>query len=276
MNDHEDTMDLLTAASIDDDARRPARRGWLFASAGCVALGALVVAGSVLAASLSPAAPATGSIEPSPAVPPNVVPAPTEGTVVADQRAGIADLADAQAASELAVRTGVPERALRAYLGAALHVSADDPGCGLGWNTLAGIGAVESDHGTFGGSHVDGHGLTTPAIIGMTLDGGDTAAISDTDDGALDGDQVWDRAVGPMQFIPGTWAQWGADGNHDGVADPQNIDDSALAAARYLCAAGGDLTDPQGWITAIAAYNDAVEYNNLVADAATAYANASG
>ncbi len=39
-----------------------------------------------------------------------------------------------------------------------------------------------------------------------------TRLIGDTDGGALDGDPVVDRAVGPMQFIPSTWARWSRDG----------------------------------------------------------------
>ncbi len=46
---------------------------------------------------------------------------------------------------------------------------------------------------------------------------------------------TYDRAVGPMQFLPGTWGRWGSDGDRDGVSDPQDVDDAALAAARYLC-----------------------------------------
>ena len=38
--------------------------------------------------------------------------------------------------------------------------------------------------------------------------------------GRLDGDDTWDRAVGPMQFIPSTWAWSGRDGDGDGVAQP--------------------------------------------------------
>jgi membrane-bound lytic murein transglycosylase B len=96
--------------------------------------------------------------------------------------------------------------------------------------------------------------------------------IPDTDGGALDGDAVWDRAVGPMQFIPSTWAEWGTDGSGDGVADPQNIDDAALSAARYLCGAGADLSVSQNWLDAIWSYNGTTEYVSRVSEMATSYA----
>ena len=76
-------------------------------------------------------------------------------------------------------------------------------------------------------------GEVRPAILGPVLDGSDgNAAITDTDRGRYDGDTRWDRAVGPMQFIPSTWASWGRDGNGDGTLDPENIFDAALAAGR--------------------------------------------
>ncbi|NLP82765.1 hypothetical protein HF576_02800 [Microbacterium sp. CFH 90308] len=167
---------------------------------------------------------------------------------------------------------GIPERALLAYAGAALSVADTHPGCGLGWNTLAGIGLVESEHGTIDGSAIGTDGVARPSIIGIPLDGNGTEAISDTDDGRLDGDVTWDRAVGPMQFIPETWAAYAQDGDRDGETDIHQIDDAALAAAVYLCDVGGDLTAPDRWIAAISAYNPSVEYNNRVAAAAEQYA----
>ncbi|MGO2634339.1 MAG: lytic murein transglycosylase [Galactobacter sp.] len=78
-----------------------------------------------------------------------------------------------------------------------------------------------------------------PGIYGIALNGGDkVAAIPDTDQGKLDGDTKWDRAVGPMQFIPSTWASVKQDGNGDGMVDVQQIDDAALSAGIYLCDAG--------------------------------------
>lgn len=166
---------------------------------------------------------------------------------------------------------GIPERALRAYASAALTIQAEQPACGIGWNTLAGIGAIESAHGTHSGGSLDDAGYPRPAIRGIPLDGSASAQISDTDGGVWDGDATWDRAVGPLQFIPATWERWGADGNGDGAADPNQIDDAALAAARYLCAAG-EMTSAPGWRRAIFSYNHLDSYVDDVAAAANAYA----
>jgi membrane-bound lytic murein transglycosylase B len=151
--------------------------------------------------------------------------------------------------------------ALDAYLRAAMDTSAEMPGCGIPWWLLAGIGRVESGHGTFSTSVLDPAGTSRPAIIGIPLNGGNsTAVITDTDGGRLDGDRTHDRAVGPMQFIPSTWARYAADGNGDGIADPQNLYDAAHAAATYLCTAGGDLTTDQGIRQAIYSYNHSNAY----------------
>jgi membrane-bound lytic murein transglycosylase B len=151
--------------------------------------------------------------------------------------------------------------ALDAYLRAAMDTSAEMPGCRIPWWLLAGIGRVESGHGTFSTSVLDAAGTTSPPIIGIPLNGGNsTAVITDTDGGALDGDPIHDRAVGPMQFIPSTWARYAADGNGDGVADPQNLYDAAHAAAVYLCTAGGDLSTSAGIDRAIFAYNHSQAY----------------
>lgn len=171
--------------------------------------------------------------------------------------------------------SGVPLRALMAYVNAAQTIQRDDPSCRLGWNTLAGIGSVESIHGAFGGATLNAGGLAKPLIIGLPLDGtAGNRAIDDTDGGELDGDERWDRAVGPMQFIPTTWERWGADGDGDGRKDPHDIDDAALAAGRYLCDAGGDMGGSEGWSRAVLTYNQSVAYATKVAKTATTYAEA--
>ncbi|MFD4182136.1 lytic transglycosylase domain-containing protein [Rhodococcus sp. NPDC058514] len=167
---------------------------------------------------------------------------------------------------------GISVTALEAYGYAAAVMNQSRPDCGIGWTTVAGIASVESRHGTYRGSSVAPTGDVSPQIRGIPLDGGPgVAEIADTDGGEMDGDPVHDRAMGPLQFIPETWNRWGVDANGDGVADPDNIDDAALTAARYLCARGGDLTSAEGWRRALMAYNLSGEYLTDVRDRAAAY-----
>jgi len=178
---------------------------------------------------------------------------------------------DKSQASALA-SDGIPATALHAYQAAAERERAVDPSCGLSWPLLAGIGRVESDHGRFAGAVLHTDGVSIPHVIGIPLDGNGTSRILDTDHGRLDGDTVYDRAVGSMQFIPSTWAGYGVDGNGDHVVDPFNIFDAAAAAAHYLCAAGGDLTTLAGQQRAVRAYNDSDAYIALVLRLEAVYA----
>ncbi|MDT7781913.1 MAG: hypothetical protein QOF58_332 [Pseudonocardiales bacterium] len=181
-------------------------------------------------------------------------------------------------ASRVASKTDIPQRALQAYAAADLAMQREAPACRISWATLAGIGRVESHHGSIFGAHLQDNGLPSRPIIGIPLNGSaGVRAIQDTDGGRLDGDTTWDRAVGPMQFIPGTWNRWAKRAAGDGQpADPQNIDDAALTAGRYLCAGGArDLGTGQGWWSAVMAYNNSVEYGQNVFSGADAYARAS-
>lgn len=171
----------------------------------------------------------------------------------------------------IAAATGIPERALAAYALAHVAIAEAKPECGLDWATIAAIGGIESGHGSHGGAVLDEYGTARPAIIGRALDGDGVATIRDTDGGRLDGDATWDRAVGPMQFIPSTWARWATDANGDGVADPHQIDDAAQAAARYLCASG-PMTSSEGWRAAVFSYNHDNDYVDKVARVANEYA----
>jgi membrane-bound lytic murein transglycosylase B len=179
-------------------------------------------------------------------------------------------------ARTVSAATGIPEPAAWAYGNAELATRASDPGCRLSWATLAGIGRIESNNGQFGGASLRPNGEETKPIIGVPLDGtGGNADIPDTDHGALDGDPVYDHAVGPMQFLPQTWREFGVSAfGKDATAtpDPENINDAALTAAKYLCADGRDLSTPVGWWSAIMSYNASVDYVQKVFGVADGYA----
>jgi hypothetical protein len=164
--------------------------------------------------------------------------------------------------AEGASQSGIPASALMAYRSAERALRASDPGCRLPWQLLAAIGKVESGHAR--GGRVDRHGTTLKPILGPVLNGNGFARISDTDGGTYDGDRRFDRAVGPMQFIPSTWARWRADGNDDGRADPNNVHDAALAAGRYLCAGERDLSAKADLHRSILSYNYSSAYLHTV------------
>ena len=161
----------------------------------------------------------------------------------------------------------IPALALRAYREAAAWAAGFDPDCRLPWTVLAGIGRIESNHGLFGGAatRFSAAGTVSPTITGPALDGNGVASIPDSDGGRWDGDTTWDRAVGPMQFIPTTWRSLGRDGNGDRVADPNNLFDAAVSAAGYLClGGGGDLSDPARLRQAVYGYNHSWAYVDAV------------
>ncbi|MFF2132223.1 lytic transglycosylase domain-containing protein [Streptomyces olivochromogenes] len=157
---------------------------------------------------------------------------------------------------------GIPATVLDAYKKAEAELRASKPGCNLPWQLLAAIGKVES--GQARGGRVDASGTTYSPILGPKLDGNGFALIADTDNGAYDGDPAYDRAVGPMQFIPSTWEWAGRDGNGDGKKDPNNVYDAALAAGHYLCRFDRDLSVQSQMNAAILNYNNSTEYLNTV------------
>jgi membrane-bound lytic murein transglycosylase B len=179
-----------------------------------------------------------------------------------------------QWAAERAPALGLPVAALEAYAYATRVAEVENPDCHLEWTTLAGIGEVESHHGTFRGARIASNGDVNPPIRGVRLDGTNgNLEIIDNDGGKLDGDTTHERAMGPMQFIPDTWKLYGVDANNDGVISPDNFDDAALSAAGYLCWRGKDLATPRGWMEALRAYNHSDQYARTVRDWATAYAD---
>lgn len=204
-------------------------------------------------------------------------------------------LAYHQRLDRFVAESDIPLVALNAYVRASRTLADEDPGCGIHWSQIAGIGRIESIHGYFGDSTLDVNGRTTEDILGLPLDGrllsGQTtgpvpdatgrtqeangvvrlALITDTDNGRLDGDDEFDRAVGPMQFIPTTWQLYESDGNGDGVADPQNIYDASLATARLLCDSAGSMITTSGEQRGYFAYNHDLAYSANVTRAGRSY-----
>ncbi|WP_369009826.1 lytic transglycosylase domain-containing protein, partial [Streptomyces sp. BR123] len=224
-----------------------------------------VLCTAALAASLTTAAVVTnpptadaGESEPTPDSPQ----ATDRGDARLDLPDDLADPAVPPAAGAGESASGIPATALDAYKRAETAVAAALPKCKLPWQLLAGIGRVESVHASGYGLKTDGY--TEKPIRGPQLNGQGFAEIKDTDKGEFDGDAAYDRAVGPMQFIPSTWATWGADGNGDSKRDPNNIYDAALGAGLYLCAGDRNLSDQAQLDKAILSYNNSREYVNTV------------
>jgi Transglycosylase SLT domain len=107
---------------------------------------------------------------------------------------------------------------------------------GLSWTVLAAIGQIESADGTNNG----------PSTAG---------------------------ALGPMQFLPSTWAVWGIDGfGETGTPDIMNPYDAVPSAARMLCADGAASGGQGALQAAIFDYNHATWYVNEVLGLAAEYA----
>lgn len=244
----------------------------LLVGVGCVAAAASVLTAVWQAPGLVPRPSVVSSEAGAPA--PDVAAAPAEpapspaGTPVP----GIPSV-DATWLADTAARTGLPSPALLAYARAHLRAQTEQPSCGIGWTTLAGLGWVESHHGTIDGRTLLADGRSSRAILGPQLDGsGAVRAMPATPQStALHGNPRWEHAVGPLQFLASSWERWGGDGDGDGTVDPHDLDDAAWAAARYLCADGHDLRTPEGWSAAVFSYNHDDQYVRSVHAAATHY-----
>lgn len=163
----------------------------------------------------------------------------------------------------------IPAIALSAYRNAEATMIRAVPGCGISWNLLAGIGRIESGHANNGAT--DSRGTAVSPIYGPALDGtlpGNEVIVSASQLGRV----TYARAMGPMQFLPGTWSRFASDGDGDGKADPQNVYDASLAAARYLCSGGLNLRDQSQVLTAILRYNNSMAYARNVLGWAASYA----
>ncbi|MEZ0051728.1 membrane-bound lytic murein transglycosylase B [Mycobacterium sp. MAA66] len=162
----------------------------------------------------------------------------------------------------------IPPIALNAYRTAEKIMATQAPGCGISWNLLAGIGRIESGHANNGAT--DARGTAMYPIYGPVLDGslaGNEVIVQSVAAGRV----YYARALGPMQFLPGTWARYASDAIGDGKPDVQNVFDASLAAARYLCSGGLNLRDSDQVLTAILRYNNSMAYAANVLGWAKAY-----
>jgi membrane-bound lytic murein transglycosylase B len=207
-----------------------------------------------------------GSAVPSQAIKaPASVPVP--GSIAPAVPDGAADATVAGAST-----SGIPSAALSAYQRAAQIIDAADTTCNVPWELIAAIGRVESNHGQYGGNTLNSDGVSEPGVFGPQLNGKNgTQAIMDTDGGQLDQDPVYDRAVGPMQFIPSTWSSVKVDADGDGQRNPQDIDDASLASGVYLCSGNDDLSSRAGQQAAVFRYNHSQSYVDLVLRIMEAY-----
>ncbi len=198
---------------------------------------------------------------------PSFSPPPTVAASPVAANAGLTGWAE-----QLAVKVEIPPVALRAYAYAEWVLGQRTPTCKLSWTTIAAIGKIESNHGRVGAATLGSDGRVLPPLVGPALDGkGGRAKVTDTDAGALDDDRAWDHTVGPMQFLPATWRSYAVDADGDGIVDPNDIDDAALAAANKLCESGKDLTQPANWSAAIKTFPDLTAKVQQVFDAANTY-----
>jgi membrane-bound lytic murein transglycosylase B len=206
-------------------------------------------------------------------VPANAIEAPASvpvpGVIAPAVPEGSADSVVSGASSN-----GIPAPALAAYQRGAQIINAADKSCNIPWELIAAIGRVESDHGRYGGNTLTENGVSKPGIYGIELNGKNgTQAIQDTDGGQLDHDSVYDRAVGPMQFIPSTWQVVKVDADGDDQRNPQDMDDAALATAVYLCSGTDNLSNRSGQESAVMRYNHSQDYVNLVLRIMEAYSS---
>lgn len=153
----------------------------------------------------------------------------------------------------------IPAELLPVYQGAAQTCS------GLPWSVLAAIGWAESRHA---GRRADpATGDVVPPIVGPALDGRPGfAAIPDPTQS--DG---WAHALGPMQFLPATWARWAtlAPGRPPGaVPSVHNAWDAIYSAAAKLCGGRDRLDDVPA---AVLAYNRSAVYLDQVMAKAAEY-----
>lgn len=144
---------------------------------------------------------------------------------VAEEAAKALAEARAQAAAAQAAALGSVRAQVPSSVYFHLYHAAARTCPGMDWTLLAAVGQVESGHGR-------------------------NSAVSSA------------GAVGPMQFMPATFAAYAVDGDQDGVRDPWSPADAVFTAARYLCEGGAG--SPGGVRAALFRYNRAEWYVDLV------------
>lgn len=125
---------------------------------------------------------------------------------------------------------GIPPRVLQSVM------EASKTDCKMPWYVIAGVSKVESDHAW--GGKLDAAGNV---VAGQDSSGPEISWLDE-------------RAHGPMQFLPSSWAIFGNGGNIN------NIDDSTQAAARHLCSGSGGKTDRASIERGVLSYNRSSVY----------------
>ena len=130
------------------------------------------------------------------------------------------------------------------------------------------------------------NGISDPFILGVPLNGSrfgsgdeETTLESFVNDHPIELQRFWgiegepfDRALGAFQFIPTSWLFYSRDANGDGVNNPQDVADAALAAAMHLCISGDDLKGGEASLPqALLGYNRSAAYGQSVLERRTYY-----
>lgn len=154
----------------------------------------------------------------------------------------------------------VPAVALSAYSRAASVLTTVDTSCSLSAELLAAIGRVETDHGRYAAWKLGPRARMFPVLVGAPVADPDAVALPDTDGGTVDRDPLADHPVGPLQILPSVWQQVAVDGDSDGLRNPSDLDDAALALGIVLCTAHQDLATTEGRATVLRGLNDDPAY----------------
>ena len=177
-------------------------------------------------------------------------------------------------AEQRAAALEIPVTALEAYGYAARVAEVENPKCHIAWTTLAGIGQVESHHGTYRDATLFPNGDVTSADQGCASrrhqrhhahrrqrgQTGPTASRARR--GRWDRCSSFPRPGGYTGWTPTTTA-----------SSARTTSTTPHSRRRAICVGAERISPhPRGWITALWAYNDSDVYARAVRDWATAYA----